>query len=64
MGMRVRGLIKAINRTEKLKGELQEAAGETAEQSAIDLYKKTQVEVPKKTGALAASGRFVIHSNA
>lgn len=63
MGMRILGVQKAINRFDKFEGELETAVQETAEESAINLYQKSQFFVPKKTGALAASGRFVIHSN-
>lgn len=62
MGMRVLGMRKAINRFGKLETELEKAAGDTAEGSARDLYRESQIQVPKKTGQLAASGRYVIHS--
>ena len=62
MGLRILGVQKAINRFTKLEHELEDVAGETAEESAKHLYRESQVQVPKKTHALAASGRFIIRS--
>lgn len=59
--MRVKGLQKAINGCTRLERNLGVAAGETAKEGCELLFKRSQVEVPRKTGQLGGSGRYVIH---
>lgn len=65
MGMRILGLQKAMNSCDRFALDLQDVAGKTAERSAREhLYPESQIQVPKKTNALARSGRFIIRSAA
>lgn len=63
MGMRILGLQKAINSCERFEKALGEAAQDGVDGSTDILYRESQVQVPKKTGALAESGRRVAHSS-
>jgi hypothetical protein len=63
MGMRILGLQKAMNSCDRFEKELMEAAQDGVDKSTDDLYDESQVQVPKKTGKLAESGRRVAHSS-
>lgn len=62
MGMEVKGWQEANRGFNKLKSELPDAAQETVDNSTDILYEDSQVQVPKKTGDLAKSGRRIYHS--
>jgi len=61
MGMSVKGLQKAINGCTALENKLGGAAQDTVDDSTDHLYEESQIQVPKKTGKLAASGRKILH---
>lgn len=61
MGMRVKGLIKAMNGCDRLVKEMPRAAGDGVDDSVDNLMKKSQRQVPKETGALAETAHIVNH---
>lgn len=63
MGMEIRGYDEADRGLEKLKEELGEAAQDGVDDGTDLLMDESQIQVPKKTGALSGSAEFVEHSN-
>ena len=63
MGVRVKGITKAIRGFEKMENELPEAAQTTVNRSIDELAKQSRIQIPKKTGALVGTGHVVIHSS-
>ena len=57
MGMRVRGLKKADNAFARMEKNMPGAVADTCNDSAKLLLAKSQLEVPRKTNALADTGR-------
>lgn len=55
MGLRFKGVQKAINSCDRMERSFGETAGATAQGAAEHLYAESQIQVPKKTGRLAAS---------
>lgn len=62
MGMEVKGWDEANRGFNKLKSELPDAAGDAVDDSVDVLYDASQIQVPKKTGDLAASAKEIAHS--
>lgn len=59
MGMRIRGAQKAVNGVGRLKKRIEEAAQEGVDEGVDLVYAQSQIEVPKDTGALQATGQKV-----
>lgn len=57
--MRILGLQKAINGCDRLEKNLEEAAQDTVDAGTEVLMKESQIQVPKKTGQLAKSARYI-----
>lgn len=61
MGMKVKGMKEAITGCDRLKEELPNSMSDGLDKCMDYLYDETQIEVPKKTGDLAATAHVVEH---
>lgn len=62
MGMKIKGHVKAINGIGRVIDTLPDETSKGIEKSTRKLYTDSQVQVPKKTTALANSAHYVEHS--